>query len=257
MPLILETGRIRNMAQLAQHPSADPATRERRFDAASLAHLDEPVQRYFRHAIADGAVLGSSAAVTMRGHIRTAKWLPFTAEQRLDGRSFVWQARVGLGPLTILRVTDRFYAGHGSIEGSLFGRMRVFSEAGRDVTRAAAGRLALDSVLVPPTVLPGRGVTWRAETEELIIAKFLLEPEHPEVRVQIDQDGGVRGLVTSRWGNWGQKAYGYIPCGGTVHAERRFGAFVIPSAYTACWWYGTPREAPFFRAEVLELSLTA
>ena len=41
----------------------------RRFEAASLAGLDEPVRRYLSHAIAEGAALPSAMRLTMAGRI--------------------------------------------------------------------------------------------------------------------------------------------------------------------------------------------
>ena len=35
------------------------------------------------------------------------------------------------------------------------------------------------------------------------------------------------------------------------HAERRFGALVIPSRVTVGWWFDQPQWWPFFEAEVL------
>ena len=55
----------------------------------------------------DGAPLPDGVRMTMRGRIKVGVWLPFTAVQTVDGRSFTWQARVGRGPLKPLRVTDR------------------------------------------------------------------------------------------------------------------------------------------------------
>ena len=36
--------------------------------------------------------------------------------------------------------------------------------------------------------------------------------------------------------------------GGELHAERRFGDFVLPSHASVGWWFGTPRYKPFFKA---------
>ena len=71
----------------------------RRFSADMLAGLDEPVRRYFSHAISDGAALPSGVRMAMSGRIKVGIWLPFTAEQTVNGRSFTWRARVGRGPL--------------------------------------------------------------------------------------------------------------------------------------------------------------
>jgi hypothetical protein len=99
-------------------------------------------------------------------------------------------------------------------------------------------------------------VTWRAETDGVIVARFDLPPERPEVRVHIDGHGAMRAVSALRWGNVGEKAFGYIPFGGEVHAERRFGDLVIPSSLSVGWWFDTPRYAPFFRAQISSLTTT-
>src|SRR5436305_2158272 len=104
-----------------------------RFDAALVAGLDEPVRRYFTHAIAHGAPL-TGVHFAMRGRIKAGFWLPFSAEEKCDGRSFEWSARVSVGPLTVLRVVDRFAAGEGIAEGRLLGRLRTM-HADDDDTR--------------------------------------------------------------------------------------------------------------------------
>ena len=69
-------------------------------------------------------------------------------------------------------------------------------------------------MFAPPSVLPDRGVTWRAETEHVIVARFDLPPEHPEVRLCIDDHGAQRTVSALRWGNAGEETFRYIPFGG-------------------------------------------
>jgi hypothetical protein len=82
-----------------------------RFDRSLVSDLDEPVQRFFTHAIRDGAALGGGVRLRMTGRIKVGTWLPFSAEQIADGRSFAWRARVGWGPIAPLRVVDRYADG--------------------------------------------------------------------------------------------------------------------------------------------------
>jgi len=65
--------------------------------------LDEPVRRFFGHAIRESAAPAGGVRLTMAGRVKVGAWLPFTAEQTVDGRSFAWRARVGWGPVTPLR----------------------------------------------------------------------------------------------------------------------------------------------------------
>ena len=225
-----------------------------RFTGSLLAGLEEPVRRYLSHAIGDGAELGTGVSLTMTGRIKVGLWLPFRARQECDGRSFAWRARVGFGPLTALAVVDRFAEGLGSMEGRLLGRVKLFEADDESTSRSAAGRAALEAVYTPASLLPQRGVSWRAESESEIVASWDVPPERPELHLEIDDRGMVRAYWAWRWGDTGTKAFGYMPCGCEVGAERRFGDLVVPSRITGAWWFGTPRQAPFYRAEVRELT---
>jgi hypothetical protein len=96
-------------------------------------------------------------------------------------------------------------------------------------------------------VLPQLGVSWRAESDELIVATWELPPERPEVRVRIDRDGAIRSVSAERWNT---EEHRYVACGADVHAEQRFRAFTVPSHVTVSWWYGSDRATPFFTARL-------
>lgn len=227
-----------------------------RFDAALLDGLDEPVRRYFTHAIREGAPLAGRFRVSMAGRIRVNRlWLPFTAEQEVARGSFTWSARVGVGRMAPLTVTDRYADGAGSIAGRLFGRRTLFQADDEATTRSAAGRTALDAcAFAPPAVLPQHGVTWRAESPELIVATWAVPPERPEVHIRIAPDGAIRSVRAERWDRQGTPGYQYIPCGGDVLAEQRFGPFTVAGRVSVGWWYGTERFAPFFAASVRDFA---
>jgi hypothetical protein len=224
-----------------------------RFSEELLAGADEPVRRFFSHAIRQGAPLPSRMRLSMAGRIRAGRWLPFVAEQHCDARSFSWRARVGWGPLTPLHVHDRYANGSGSVEMRLFGRLRLSRSDDTDTTRSAAGRAALEAVVfAPPSTLPGSGVEWRADGDDQLVARFELPPERPEVHVRIDGAGAMRTVRAQRWGDPAKRGFGYVPCGCEVRAERAFGDFVIPSRVSVGWWFATPSYEPFFEAEITD-----
>ena len=109
------------------------------------------------------------------------------------------------------------------------------------------------ATFVPHALLRDPCAEWSAPSDELIVASWDIGPERPEVQIRIDQDGAIRSTSSMRWGKAGQADYGYIPCGCEVHAEKRFGDFIVPSRVTVGWWFGTTRHAPFFRAGIDEL----
>jgi hypothetical protein len=81
-------------------------------------------------------------------------------------------------------------------------------------------------------------------------------PERPEVRVHIAEHGAIRTVSALRWGNASEEWFQYLPFGGEIHAERRFGDLVLPSRASVGWWFKTPRYAPFFRAEISAVTPT-
>ena len=115
-----------------------------RFDASRIAHLDEPVRRYFTHALGPEARLRSAVRLRMEGRIKVGTWLPFDATWRGDGRSFEWRARAGW--LRPLHVVDRYESGQASMDVRLLGRLRMVHATGEDTIRSAAGRTAVESV---------------------------------------------------------------------------------------------------------------
>ena len=217
----------------------------------SLAGLDEPVRRYLEHAIPPGAQPGDRVRLTMQGRIRVGPWLTFDAVQDFAGHDFTWRARAGWGRWRPLQVVDHPHDGAGGTEGRLLGRVRFLHAEDADTARAAAGRAAAESIWVPATLLPERGVAWRAEADDRIVATLSVPPERVELTLGIDAAGVLRSVSLPRWGKARRKGFGYIPFGGRIDEERRFGDVVLPSRVVVGWWFGTPRYRPFFETRIL------
>jgi len=213
--------------------------------------LDEPVRRYLAHALVEGGELHDGVELRMSGRIKVGPWIAFSATQRLTASAFEWRARAGIGPVRPLHVVDRYAPGSGATDGRLFGRWSFLHADDENTARAAAGRAAAERMWIPGSLLRRHGVSWRAESEEHVLATLSVPPERPEVHLRIDAYGRVRSVWLERWGNVGRSGYGYIPFGGEIAEERRFGEVVIPSRVTVGWWFGTPRYAPFFEATLL------
>src|SRR5215468_4046217 len=145
--------------------------------------VPEPVRRYLAHAVPSGEAGVPGVRLTMSGRIKVGIWLPFAATQRCDGKSFLWCASVGLGPLRPLDVTDRYENGEGSMTGKLLGRWVLFEQADENVVRSAAARAALEALFAPRALLPGRGYAWRDEGDDHIVASTENPPEHVEVHL--------------------------------------------------------------------------
>ena len=212
--------------------------------------MPDAVRRYLSHAVPSGEPGVPGVRLTMSGRIKVGIWLPFTATQRCDGKSFRWRASVGIGPLHPLEVTDHYEDGEGSMSGKLLGRWALFEQTDANVVRSAAARAALEAMFAPRALLPGRGYAWRAESDDHIVASTENPPEHVEVHLGIAPDGRLLNVVARRWGQVTKGTFAYLPFGGDMHEERRFNDLVIPSRVTAGWNFGTERYSPFFKATI-------
>ena len=221
-----------------------------RFDASTLSSCDEPVRRYFTHAIAHGTPIEPRMRLRMKGRIKVGLWLPFKARQDCDGSSFLWRATVPRH-VRFLTVTDSYDDGRGTIDGRLLGGIRMFHSDDQNIVRSAASRAATEGILAPSGLLPSPTRIWHAESDTEIVVDLALAPERPSLHVTIDHDGAVRSVNLQRWGDTGDKTFGYLPFGGDILAEKRFGDFVLPSRLRVGWWHGTERFSPFFEADIL------
>ena len=197
--------------------------------------------RYFAHALAGDADRRPAARLAMTGRIKLGAWLPFTADEDLDGRSFEWRCRVGRG---LLSVVDRFHDGHGGMDVRLFGRARVVHATGADVDRSAAARAFGEAIWTPAALLPERGVEWRSEGDDVAIASADVGVERPEIRLELAPDGALRRLTMQRWRD---AEHGYLPFTIDVHEERTFAGVTIPSSVTGAW-----DGEPFFEGRILD-----
>ena len=241
MPLGTRVARGRGGLSTRLRPTARDTT-------AHMEHaaLDEPVRRYLAHAIAGTADPGRRVRLQLRGRIKVGAWLRFDSVWEGDGHSFSWRARAGPGPLRLLRVHDQFADGRGSMHVAMR-RLALVDAHDEDTARSGAGRAALEAIWTPGALLPQRGVQWRAQSQEEIVATWEVPPERPEVHLGIGADGQVRFTRAMRWRNHHE---GYVPFGADVYEERRFDALTIPTRITAGWRHGTPEWSPFFDAEV-------
>jgi len=221
-----------------------------------VSGCDEPVRRYFTHTITQGTPLEPRMTLRMKGRIKVGLWLPFTAQQDCDGSSFIWRAQVPRH-VPVLMVTDSYDHGRGTIDGRLLGALRMFHSDDQNIVRAAAGRTATEGVLAPVGLLPSPTCIWHAESDNEIVVNIDLPPERPELHLTIDGNGAVQSVNLQRWGNAGGKEFAYIPFGGDILAEKRFGDFVLPARLRVGWWHGTERFSPFFEAEIISAVSTA
>jgi hypothetical protein len=111
-----------------------------------------------------------------------------------------WAARARLGPLRISGF-DRFAGGTGEMRWRLLGHVPVVNATGPDLDRSAAGRVALDAMLVPTAFLSPL-VSWSdGPRPGSATAGWTVGARTLQTELGVGRDGELRSVVMPRWGN--------------------------------------------------------
>jgi hypothetical protein len=224
------------------------------FALAQIAHLPEPVRRYFTHAIAPGTVLAQGVAFETQGRIKFGQdeWWPYTAQQLLvPACGFIWAATARKSWWRISG-SDSYHAGQGWMRWSMLGWFPVLRTGGAEVTRSAAGRLALESILVPSSLLDP-AVQWEVNSPNTITALLDVQGQTCALGLVLTETGAVAKVRGLRWGPTSSGKYDSLVFGIDVERESSSDGFTIPGVFKAGWELdGGPNQNLFFEAELLK-----
>jgi len=224
------------------------------FTEDMVSDLPAPARRYLLHAIRPGMPLAYSVSLEMGGTMRLKQgqeWMLMKARQVLaPPKGFVWRAEVGSG-LTRFSGGDHYANGSGRVRFWLWGFIPLVKQEGADVSRAALGRMACETIWLPSSLLPQRGVKWEALDDESARATMKIGEETITLTLFVEPDGRLREVRILRWGDQTEDGgFGYVPFGCRIQEERDFGGYTIPSKVSVGWQIGTDRYFEFFRAQI-------
>lgn len=242
----------RRLRAVPEGPAFDP-------EADAIAALPTPARRYLKRAIAAGTPLAGSVALEMQGRMRLQ---PGEEKTRFEARQVlacphgtVWQAEVGEGWQRITGA-DAYQDGVGESRWYLWRTIPVESGGGPDVSRSAAGRVAMESVLFLPSALhpesPHGGARWEAIDDRnarvhLRVGEHELAPE-----IQVAPDGRLLRIQMMRWDPSGPSGKAeevrWVVEG--FEDEETFGGHRLPTAFRVTKNAGTAHLDTFFEARV-------
>lgn len=243
--------KVAQMWKILQSP-----TGEKLFDSSMVSGLPEPARRYFLHTIAPGAVLARFAAIEMEGRIGFKpgeEKYPFKAWQIIASpRGMIWQAHVGKG---IVRMSgdDSFVEDKGAMNWYLWGIIPIVRAEGPDLSRSAAGRVALETPwLLPSALLLKNAATWEAIDDTAVRLYITIGAEKLSPVLKISPDGKLERTEMMRWEPEGLKGTPeYVLWIGVLMSEEQtFGGYTIPTKVSVTTRAGTPQENQFFEAVI-------
>lgn len=124
---------------------------------------------------------------------RGADWKGMEAEQTIGVQraGFVWRARMGMGPLTLVRVVDAFVGGVGQLRVRLLGSVPVGSATGKDVDRGEAMRYLAELPWAPDAILSNAQLRWDVLEDGEVEVSLALPDGPASVRFSFDECGDI------------------------------------------------------------------
>jgi hypothetical protein len=221
------------------------------FSPEMVADLPEPARRYLVRAIAPGTPLATAVELEMRGQLLLEPGgdpLDMIAHQILappDG--FIWRADARRGLLRIIGF-DRYVGGEGEMRWRAYGLVPVLRETGDDVTRSAAGRLAMEAVLMPAALVPGRGARWEPVDDHTARFHITIGNETMVTALTVDADGRPLRASAMRWRGDLPGGAGYARFDVEMDGELTTGGYTIPRRVQAGWALDADDGFRFFDA---------
>jgi hypothetical protein len=224
------------------------------FSLDMVAGLPEPAQRYLLHAIQPGTPLASWVQLKMNGMLRSgpdAPWTPMKAKEILSvPTGFVWKATVARRWKRV-RGADYYAQGAARVRFWLWNIIPVVRMEGADTARSALGRLAIEAVWLPSSLLPQAGAKWAEVDEHSARVSLQIGGETTLLTLFVAPDGKLRRAAVSRWSQATEDGEPtYIPFSAEIQEERSFEGYTIPSRVATGWWVQTDRYFEFFRSNV-------
>jgi hypothetical protein len=168
-----------------------------------LRRLPSPVQRYLEFSGVVGKPLVRTAVVRQTGRIRLGpqkRWMQFRATESysVDPPRFVWDARVGYGPLPFLSVRDSYVEGKGAVRAKLAGLFSVVDATGPLVDYSSAVRFLSEVVWFPSAFL-GPSFAWTAIDETSAEVSFTAYGRSVSGTLRLAPDGRPTTFVSQRY----------------------------------------------------------
>lgn len=168
-----------------------------------LSYLPETVQRYMHFTGVIGHLWIQSARVKQTGKFRQGAdrpWMDFSAEEfyTTDPPSLKWDAKFKMIGIPLLRVTDKYENGHGSMLGKLAGIKTIFDARGEKLDQGSMLRY-LNEIMWFPTAYLGDNMRWEEMDDKSAKVKFIDGGREVEANLYFDKEGKLENFTAMRY----------------------------------------------------------
>jgi len=224
-----------------------------------LSSLPEPVQKYFRLVLKDGAPIINRATITQDGEFRmnpgSEEWLDMNAIQNFtaSNRGFVWSATIKMFPPVNIKVIDSYINGKGAMKGKVLSLIEVIDDREKkELNKAALQRYLAESVWFPTALLPTQGIKWIEIDEKKASATINDSGITVSLVFGFNDKGEIVEVYTSERYREVNGEYMLFPWKGEFSNYVEIGGYRIPSGGEVAWILedGT---FPYWRASIKQI----
>jgi hypothetical protein len=226
----------------------------------ALDDVPAPVGRYLRWALRNTRHIHEvrlAQTGALRTDVRSDRWLPFEAEHIVvpPATGFLWNARVGIGPLLHVRVRDALIERRGSGHVSLLSAFTMATHgATPEVNSGSLHRYLAEAVWYPTALLPGPKLHWSGIDSTRALATLTDYDLSVALEFRFARTGEVSGIYTpARWGSF-PEGYRQLPWEGHFREYREWDGVLVPSEGDV-GWYIDNRWQPVWKGRVTSLQL--
>lgn len=231
-----------------------------RYDAAELASLPDPVQRYFRAVLTDGQPIVSGATIHMAGRFNLSatseQWRPFTSRQQVSTHrpGFLWDARIAMLPGVAVHVVDSYIGGAGLLKASVLGLVTMAdTQGGGEIARGEFMRYFAEAVWYPTALLPSQGVRWEAVDERSAKATMADGTLALTLLFRFGESGLIESFRAEARGGMVGKVMVQAPWEGRFSDYRSHDGMSVPFAGEVAWMRPEGRKT-YFQGTVTRLA---
>lgn len=204
---------------------------EKKFTAASVEGLPQPVQQYLTHVLPEGQPYINSVRLKHDGYFKTGvgkSWTSITGEQYFTTATpgFVW-----IGKTSLFTAKDIYVKNQGQLVVKLLSLFKVVDEKGAHIDQGELLRWLGESVWFPTNFIPGNNISWQAIND----SAARVTCHHNEMQVSMDiyfnENHEISRLETERYMEKDRKEKWF----GEVSEYREIEGIKVPTRIKAGW----------------------
>jgi len=207
--------------------------------AVRLGSLPEPVRRYLRFGIQDGAPATRTVRLEHGGSFRTKPeqpWLPIRGVEYFTAATpgFVWSASISPAPLTWIDACDRLHNRRGNMLVKLESLFTIANACGPEIDQGASLRWLAEAVWFPYAFV-NDAIRWEPVSGEAARATLVQDGAPVSATVEFDAEGRMLLIRGERYRDVGAGKTVLTPWVGRCSGYREFGRFRVPAEVEVAW----------------------